>query len=151
MTRTSFHSDRSWSFDVGCDDLWARICSTNDYSEWWPWLRAFDAGQGLVEAERWTCTVAPPLPYTVRFHVHLDRVEAARTVNARVSGDIAGTARLTIEPAALGASTARLVSALHPTNPLLRGFGIVARPMVEFGHNWILDQGQRQFVERAFH
>jgi hypothetical protein len=42
------------------------------------------------------------------------------------------------------------VSALRQANPLLRGFGMVARPLVEYGHDWILDEGRRQFVERAF-
>jgi len=148
MATASFRSDRSWSFPIGPDDLWERIVATDEYRTWWPWLRQFDGGGGLASGERWTCVVAPPLPYTVRFHIDFDAVEPTRLVESTVSGDIAGTARLTIEPETDG-SLARLVSSLHPTNPLLRGVGVVARPLVEFGHNWILDEGRRQFVDRA--
>ena len=149
MARASFHSDRSWHFGVPRDELWRRIVSTGEYKLWWPWLRTFESEGGLAANQRWTCVVAPPLPYTVRFHIHFDRVDPARLVESVVTGDIGGTARLTISDDGAG-SRAQLVSSLHPNNALLRGFGIVARPLVEHGHNWILDRGRQQFVERAF-
>jgi len=149
MRRASFRSDRSWRFDVPREELWHRIVSTDEYRRWWPWLRSFEPDGGLAANRRWTCVVAPPLPYTVRFHIHFDRVDPGHLVESIVTGDIGGTARLTIDDDGAG-SRAQLVSALHPNNALLQGFGIIARPLVEHGHNWILDQGRRQFVERAF-
>ena len=143
-----FRSDRAWRFDVDCDDLWERIAAVGEYQEWWPWLRFFEPGDGLVTGSRWFCEVSPPLPYVVRFEIRLDRVEAGQMVESTVSGDIVGTARLTVDTGGDG-TRARLVSALRPANPLLRGFGIVARTLIERGHDWILDEGRRQFVERA--
>jgi hypothetical protein len=143
-----FRSDRSWRFDVTSDVLWQHICDTDSYRTWWPWLRRFDPADGLAAATTWRCEVSPPLPYVVRFRVHHDVVDPARLVASTVSGDIGGTARLTIEPDGDGC-TARLVSHLAPTNPILRTFGTVARPVVERGHDWVLDVGRRQFVERA--
>ena len=143
-----FCSDRAWRFDIDRSALWARLAAVEDYQRWWPWLRRFESDEGLVEGASWGCEVSPPLPYIVRFEVHLDRVEADRLVEATVSGDIVGTARLVIEPGAIG-TRARLVSALRPTSPVLRGFGVVARPLVERGHDWILDEGRRQFVQRG--
>jgi hypothetical protein len=143
-----FRSDRAWRFDVDRDDLWERIAAVGEYQAWWPWLRSFEPGDGLVAGSRWSCEVSPPLPYTVRFEIRLDRVEVGQAVESTVSGDIMGTARLTVGSGA-GGSRARLVSALQPANPLLRGFGLVARPLIERGHDWILDEGRRQFIERA--
>lgn len=131
-------------------ELWERLTSTDEYLDWWPWLRRFDDGGGFEESQRWACLVAPPLPYRVAFEVTLDRVERAQRVDATVTGDIAGTARLTLIDHRRGC-VARLESVLQPSHPVLRGYGLVARPLVEMGHGWVLDRGRRQFVENALH
>jgi hypothetical protein len=148
MAPAPFRSDRAWRFDVDGDALWERIAAVEEYRAWWPWLRTFDPGDGLVPDSRWDCEVSPPLPYRVRFVIHIDHLDPGRLVESTVSGDIVGWARLSIERGARG-SRARLVSSLRPANPLLRGFGVMARPLIERGHDWILDEGRRQFVERA--
>ena len=138
-------------FALTDDELWERMSQVEDYRTWWPWLRRFEPGPGLVHGAVWSCEVEPPLPYVVRFVVHVDRVErhgATSAVWASVSGDIRGTALLTLAPENAG-TRATLVSRLAPSHPLLRGFGRVARPLVERGHDWVLDQGQQQFIERG--
>jgi hypothetical protein len=144
-----FRSDRAWRFDAERAELWTHLAAVEEYQRWWPWLRRFEPDDGLVAGATWACEVSPPLPYVVRFEIHLERVEIGHLVESTVSGDIEGTARLIVEPGASG-TRARLVSALRPANPLLRGFGLVARPLIERGHDWILDEGRRQFVDRAF-
>lgn len=148
-----FTSDRRWTFDLEPDELWAAIERTDDYRRWWPWLRRFDA-KGLVGGDRWYCLVQPPLPYQVRFFIDLDRVEPGRLAEATVTGDIRGTARLTVEPVEPvepdgHSCEARLVSSLEPAHPFFRALGVVARPMIMWGHDWVLDQGLRQFSRRA--
>lgn len=145
---SAFRSDRTWCFDEEPDELWAAIVRTDRYPVWWPWLRHFDDGEGFLQGASWRCVVAPPLPYVVRFDVHLEQVEEGRAVTSRVSGDISGTAVLTIADGG-GTTEARLVSSLRPANPVLQSFGLVARPLVEWGHDWVLDHGRRQFVDRA--
>jgi hypothetical protein len=88
----------------------------------------------------------------VRFEIHHESVEPARRVESVVRGDIGGTAVLTLDDLddldGRGC-LARLRSDLAPTNPVLRSFGLVARPLVERGHDWVLEVGRRQFVDRA--
>lgn len=144
----SFTSDRSWTFGVPADELWERLSSTAEYPAWWPWLVEFDATGGFRRGAVWSCVVEPPLPYRVRFRLTLEHVRAPVRVDARVSGDIRGDAVLTIVDDE-GGSTARLRSDLVPTNPVLRGVGVVARPLVAWGHDWVLDSGQRQFLEHG--
>lgn len=146
---TVFYSDRTWNFGNGPDELWDRIAAVDDYESWWPWLRRFDARGGLSEGSEWHCMVAPPLPYRVRFRLHLDRVVTGSEAHALVSGDIGGEALLSVVANGDG-STARLQSELYPANPLLRRAGAVARPLIEWGHDWVLDEGCKQFVRRAF-
>ena len=69
-------SERSWCFGAPPDVVWAALAATGDYPTWWPWLTAFDA-DGLVAGGRWRCTVRPPLPYSVRFALDLERGRAA--------------------------------------------------------------------------
>lgn len=141
-----FLSDRDWTFELCRDELWERISSFDQYRSWWPWLRRFDPDGGFSAGARWYCEVAPPMPYVVRFTVELDRVDAGGETRATVSGDIRGEAVLTVEDGSGDRSRARLRSRLAPANPMLRSVGRVARPLVEWGHDWVLDQGVRQFV-----
>ncbi len=143
-------SDRDWTFDVDTDELWGRIVAVDEYRSWWPWLRRFDADDGLVAGATWRCEVAPPLPYSVRFLVHLDGVDEGRGARATVTGDVQGDATLSIARLDATHSRARLRSRLAPANPMLRSTARVARPVVTWGHDWVLDQGRRQFVDRAF-
>lgn len=140
-------SDRRHSFSVPPDELWDAMLRVDAYREWWPWLRSFDAA-ALAPGEVWSAVVQPPLPYRLRFEIRLEEVEAPRVASAEVSGDIEGTARLEIEPTGHG-SELHLVSALAPTNAVLRAVAQLAQPMVRFGHDWVLDSGLRQFRDRA--
>jgi hypothetical protein len=144
----SFASDRSWTFDVPAEHLWARVTAVDEYAAWWPWLAEFHPDGGFARGAAWSCLVAPPLPYRIRFRLVLEEVRPARLVRARVSGDIRGDAQLTIDETDRGCQ-ARLRSDLSPANPLLRGVGVTARPLIAWGHDWVLDSGQRQFAQRA--
>lgn len=128
-------------------ELWERISVIDDYPQWWPWLREFD-GRALAHGDVWRCTVQPPLPYTVRFRLAIGEVIAGRSVRATLTGDIVGTARLEIVPAADGC-VVRLVSSIAPDNRVLRIVAAAARPVARSGHNWVLDTGARQFAARA--
>ena len=140
-------SDRRYPLEVPPDALWSALAATDDYRGWWPWLRSFEA-DGLHAGGRWHCTVRPPLPYTLRFTIHLDEVEPPHLVTSHLTGDISGVARIVIAPRA-GGSEIQLTSTLTPSH---RSFGIVAaiaRPIVRRGHDWILDTGAQQFADRA--
>ena len=140
-------SDRSYRFAVSPDALWSAIAETDDYPRWWSWLTHFDA-DGLIAGDVWRCAVRPPLPYTLRFAIHLDEVVPTSLVTARISGDIAGSARLDIEPNHDG-SDVRLRSSLSPSSAAFGMLALFARPIVRRGHDWVLDTGARQFVRLA--
>ena len=144
------HSDRRFRFDTTPDRFWSAVGSVDDYPRWWPWLRSFEAN-GLVAGDRWHCAVKPPLPYTVRFTVHLEEVVAESRIVAAVSGDLRGWARLEVSAAGDGPDgcDVRLESGLAPANALLRALSIVGRPLARYGHDWILDVGAGQFASRA--
>jgi uncharacterized protein YndB with AHSA1/START domain len=140
-------SDRRYRFAVPPEDLWRALGETADYQRWWPWLTSFEA-DGLVAGGEWRCTVRPPLPYSLRFAIHLDEVVPPTHVTATVVGDIAGHARLVLTPREDGCEV-RLTSVLSPGNRVFAVIATMARPIVQRGHDWVLDTGARQFVGRA--
>ena len=142
----AIRSDRRYRFAVEPEALWDALARTDDYRRWWPWLRRLDGARFEAGAE-WTCEVQPPLPYSLRFGLRLEEVEAPRFVTATVHGDITGHAALDVHPV-VGGSELRLVSTLAPASTVLRSIARLAPPIVRFGHDWVLDTGLRQFRRR---
>ncbi len=142
-----FTFDRRFSFDVDPDVFWTTVSRTDRYPAWWTWLREFDS-EGLREGERARCVIRAPLPYTLRFEVHVERVVDRKLVATRIEGDLDGPARLEVAPAT-GGCTARLVWSLRLRDPLLRRLALVGRPAMSWAHDRIVDVGVRQFEARA--
>lgn len=140
-------SDRRYRFSLSPTQFWSQISDVGSYRTWWPWLRHFDA-DALAVGAVWDCVVQPPLPYRVSFTLTLDAVDPARSIETTIRGDIHGRAYLAIDRDDRGCAV-RLRSSLGPTNRGLRVAGTVARPLLRFGHQWVLDTGARQFEARA--
>ena len=136
-------SDRHYRFGVSRDELWAALTQVDRYRTWWPWLRSFD-GHAFATGERWQCVVKPQLPYTLQFVIALDDVQHAASAHARLTGDIQGWAELTLGDDRAG-SNLRLRSDLTARSGWARAVGTLAPPLARRGHDWVLDNGIRQF------
>lgn len=138
-----FAFDRSWDFDVAPTQLWALFCDTSSFTRWWPWLRSFDPVPLEVGAHT-RCAIGPPLPYMLNVELDVVGAEPATRVDVVVTGDVQGPARLEIEPVVHG-SRARLVWDLEVRRPMLRTAARVARPVLQWGHDWVVSNGVAQF------
>lgn len=145
-----FAFDRAFEFDLPPDALWKLLDRTDQFPVWWRWLRAFDTDgvTGLREGAQASCVVRGPLPYAIRFTVAVRRVVPERLVDTEVAGDIEGPARLELEPTADG-TAARLAWSLRVIDPALRATARVARPVMEWGHDWVISRGVQTFQRRA--
>jgi hypothetical protein len=150
-----FRYDRHFDFALAPDDLWRVLTRTDDYAVWWPWLRAVDPGPGaaaagtaLVAGTVARCAVRAPLPYTLHFDVHLERVEPGVGVDARVQGDLDGAARLELARAGAG-SAARLAWTLELRSRVLRPLAALTRPAMVWAHDRVIEAGLRDFERRA--
>ena len=144
MVAVGFRTDRAWRFDVAPGELWAALADTGSYGHGWPWLEGFE-GPPLAEGSRTECVIRPPLPYSVRVTLEAVEVVPGSLVVARVSGDLLGDARLGIGPDH-GGSVLRLAWDVEVVRPLLRVFDRVARPVLQWGHDWVIDRGVGQFA-----
>ena len=136
-------SDRHYRFDVPRRELWRELTQVDRYRSWWPWLREFD-GRAFVAGERWTCVIRPELPYKLEFVIALDDVADTTSTRARLTGDIDGWAELTLGDDGAG-SWLRLRSDLTARSGWARAVGTLAPPLARRGHDWVLDNGIRQF------
>jgi hypothetical protein len=142
-----FRLDRTWTFAVGPDELWEALSRTDDFRRWWPWLREM-SGDGLVPGTRSACVVRAPIPYTLRFRVTIEDVVPGVCVEAVVDGDLAGRGRLEVGPEGDG-SRAHLAWELELQRPMLRTAARFGRPVMDWGHDWVVDSGVEQFRRRA--
>lgn len=147
MSPAPFVFDRIWVFEATPADVWALLGSTDEYRRWWPWLASLDV-DGLREGAVARCVVRPPLPYRLRFDVRLDRVESGRLIEGTVTGDLRGPARLELSPAPRGCE-ARLGWRVEVASPFLARLARFGRPVMQWGHDLVVDMGVRQFRRRA--
>ena len=136
-------SDRSYRFHVDRASVWSALTDVERYPRWWPWLRRFD-GEAFAVGERWCCVVSPPLPYSLRFELVLEEVLDREAASARLDGDIAGAARLTLRDVP-GGCELRLVSDLAARGGMARLVDRVLPGLAARGHDWVLDDGIRRF------
>jgi uncharacterized protein YndB with AHSA1/START domain len=142
-----FTYDRTWTFALAPDELWSVLTRTDEYPLWWRWLRGFDTA-GLIEGEYADCVVRGPLPYSLTFRIHILEVVPSELVRTEVSGDLDGPARLELTPKGADCN-ARLSWSVDLRSPLLRPMARWARPLMEWGHNWVVDNGVARFRDHA--
>ena len=140
------HTDRSYPLAERPQDAWYSLADVGAYRRWWPWLRRFDARR-LAPGERWEARIRVPMPWSLRFTLDIDHVEAPRQVDATLAGDIEGTATITLASAPGGAEI-RLRSDLAPRHHLLRGVNRVVPGVSRRLHDRVVDRAFRQFAER---
>lgn len=140
VVRDSLVADRSWWVAAAPDPLWERISTTVDYAEWWPWLRAFEPVL-LVTGTRVRFVVSPPLPYALGFEIELTAVVVGERLEARVRGDVEGSARLDLRPDR-GGTAVSLRWQLRPRRHRAR----VLRPLLRAGHDLVLARAAAQFT-----
>jgi hypothetical protein len=127
-----------WSVDAAFDDVHAVLVDVRTYPQWWPEIRTVnDLGGGRFEM-----VARSLLPYELRF-VSEERPEYRRpgVIDARLSGDLEGFARWTIE--ATGSGCTLVYDQEVDTNKrLLNVLAPIARPGFRLNHTLMMRHGQ---------
>jgi uncharacterized protein YndB with AHSA1/START domain len=142
-----FRLDRTFVFDVGPDALWEVLARPGDFPKWWTWLKTLDTDE-LAEGITAHCLIRAPIPWSLRLTVRLDKVVPGQRVDAYATGDLVGRAHLEVTPHPEG-SQLRLQWELEPHERTLGALGRVARPVLQWGQDWVVSNGVRQFRRRA--
>ncbi|MCU1448218.1 MAG: hypothetical protein JWP02_388 [Acidimicrobiales bacterium] len=142
-----FQFERSWELDVTPQRFWDTISRTEEYVQWWPWLRRFEA-DGMTEGSQWTAVIQSPLPYALQVKLVLDEVVPYERLVASVSGDLEGHAGLSLTPTG-GGSAIDVEWQMRPRSRAMQLAAVVARPLLRWSHEWVLARGLEQFRRRA--
>jgi carbon monoxide dehydrogenase subunit G len=135
-------------FDLDPDELWDRLEEVDRFEAWWPWLTQFRLeGEGLSPGSVLHGVVTPPLPYRMRLRVELLRCERACAIDARVEGDLVGPAALRLHPEA-GGTRAEVTWTVEMRQPAMRLAGRVAGPVLQWGHDRVVDATVAGFRRR---
>ena len=139
MGRLTHYVFRSvWSVEAAFADVSAVLADVRTYPAWWPEIREVkDLGHGRFEM-----VARSLLPYELRFvseERNADRRPAV--IDARLSGDLEGFARWSIE--ALGGGC-RLVydQEVETRKAVLNTLAPVARPAFRINHSLMMRHGQ---------
>jgi hypothetical protein len=155
---TPFAFDREWHFQASPDDLWRTLARIDRYRTWWPWLRELevdvaddvDDADPLVDGTVADFVIQAPLPYQLRGTIAVVHAACPHVLEAVVTGDLEGPARLELVADEDGAgATARLVWSLEVRSNLLRPLASIARPALSWAHDRIVERGLVQFETYA--
>jgi len=149
MSHSRMHlaTDKRLPFDSDVSAVWMAMANVGAYQQWWPWLRTFDAN-ALATGEIWKCEIVAPLRYTVAFTLKFDVVVPETHVEASLRGDITGGAWIDLEERG-EASDLWIRSQLAPASPFLRMLSRVLYPVAKAGHDAVIENGAKQFQDRA--
>ncbi len=143
---------RSYRFDLAPDRLWDRIEQFEQFENWWPWLTEFRTeGVGLSAGSVLHGVVTPPLPYRMRLRVELVDCERPHAIDATVSGDLIGDARLRLHHEGDGTS-AEVAWTLEMLQPAMRLASKIGGPLLQWGHDRVVEMtvaGFRRRIERV--
>ncbi len=140
----------SHHFELAPEDLWLVLEDVERFEDWWPWLEQFSLeGQGLVAGAKLHGVVVPPLPYRMRIDVELLRTERFHAIDARIHGDLRGSAELRLEPDP-GGTTAEVHWSVEMMQRPMRVASRFAHPLMCWGHDRVVEMtliGFRRHVE----
>ncbi|MCZ7531134.1 MAG: SRPBCC family protein [Acidimicrobiia bacterium] len=143
-----FPFDGVFEVDATPQLCWDALTRTDEYTDWWPWLRELDTDGGLEAGAVAHGVIKAPLPYTLEVDITVAHVEPSRRLDARISGDLAGPAALELNEHPDGTGI-RITWDLELRAPLLRSLATVARPVMLWAHDRIIETGFEQFCKRA--
>jgi uncharacterized protein YndB with AHSA1/START domain len=143
-----FRLDRTFVFDRDPDVMWDVLSRPQDFPRWWTWLRRIDA-DGLREGTTVRCLIRAPVPWSLHLELHIVRVVPQERIEVRATGDLEGPARLELAPHPRG-TEARMAWELEPRGRLRPASGPLMRPVLQWGQEWVVATGVRQFQHRAF-
>jgi carbon monoxide dehydrogenase subunit G len=121
------------------DEVWAALDDLGQVAEWSKWVERIqmdaDHLQEGAVVEVWIST---PLPFTVKVRLRLDSCIPGRLLVARVDGDLAGEARLSLTSD--GSATLGEVSwSLEMKHGFMKALAIVSGPLLRWGHDLVAE------------
>ena len=145
MRAHDFSYEGTFRFDATPEELWESLATVPLFETWWPWMRDVAVeGDPLTPGSILRFGVVPPVPYRMDIEVEVTEARPARMVAGRVSGDLRGMGRLTIQPAETGSIVVTRWD-VEVSNAAIRGVIRIARPLLLWAQQWAVEASLRGF------
>jgi carbon monoxide dehydrogenase subunit G len=119
--------------------VWAAIDHVECFEDWWAWLSELRVnGPGLRDGSVLEAVVSPPVPYRMRLRVAFSRCIPPSRIDAIVSGDLNGRAKLLLEPDHDG-TRASVHWTIEMMQRRMRIAARVAPAFLRWGHDRVVD------------
>jgi hypothetical protein len=143
-----------WFFDAPVERVWLEVCDSQGWTtwpEWWSdWKEMKLRGSGEIGVGSIIdCEARAGLPYTLRYQLELEKIEAPHFTEFTVSGDLEGRGRWTLKEQD-GGTAITYYWKVGTTNPILNFFGRFpfAKSMMEKNHDEMMARGFDGIKER---
>jgi uncharacterized protein YndB with AHSA1/START domain len=139
----------TWLLDAPREAVWDEIYHPERWPEWWHGVEEVtklsegdEDGVGSVYRNVWRSR----LPYAVRFDARTSRVERPELIEVDAVGELAGTGRWRF----YGGSTVAVTYEwnVHTTARWMNALALVARPVFEWNHNYVMRNGGEGLARR---
>jgi hypothetical protein len=128
-----------FTFPVRREQVWSAIGQVECFETWWGWLRGLTVeGPVLQAGSVLSGVVAPPLPYRMGIRVDLVDCVPYQRIEARVHGDLEGSARLFLEDEG-DSTSADAAWTLEMMQRPMRVAARVAAPLLRWGHDRVVE------------
>ena len=129
-----------WTVDASATRLFTALEDVETYPRWWPEVRR----ARRVDEDTVHFTVRSVLPYDLELVAHRIRRGSDEVVlEARLSGDLEGRSRWTLEAVDGGGARATFEEDVVVQKPLMRRLAWLARPAFRGNHALMMRRGNR--------
>ncbi len=138
----------SFRFPVAPEELWTLVEDPGHFEQWWGWLHEVECSDPrIVSGSVLTGVIDPPVPFAMWTQVVIDEYERLRHITASVTGDIKGAAHLDTSAAA-GGTQVEIGWDVEMMQRRMRMAALVARPLLQWGHDRVVEAAVRGFSRR---
>lgn len=128
--------------------IWSALARMDSFEDMWTWLRELRVeGAPLATGCVLHGLVVPPIPYRMRIRVALVRCDPPRAIEADVSGDLVGRARIRFDPEPDG-TRATVAWSVEMTPRPMRIAARLGSPLLRWGHDRVVESTVTRFRDR---
>lgn len=132
-----------WHLAAPIDTVWGAIQRSEDWPQWWPAVVSVEeltpgAADGLGNVRRFVWKM--PLSYTLAFETEVVCIQAPVLLEATAVGEVVGKGVWQLASTDQGTSITYTWS-VRTTKPWMNSLAAIARPLLEWNHNAVMDQG----------
>ncbi|MGH2807603.1 MAG: SRPBCC family protein [Actinomycetota bacterium] len=125
--------------------VWDSLKKVELFESWWQWIEDVELdGEALTEGSTISFTIDPPVPYRMAISVLVTDATEGKHLEGRVTGDLDGTAFLTLSPEGDG-SRVRVGWDVEIASPVIRPVIRIARPVLVWAQGWAVQVALRGF------